>query len=123
MNNMQMPSMNMNNMQMPSMNMNNMQMPSMNMNNMQMPNMNNIHMSNSRDAPEIRAPENVQEILARIKNIQQQNNINSVNTTETQDEVSSNNDRLLSDTTISTSDNKKRGRKPMNKKPIISVST
>jgi hypothetical protein len=83
----------------------------------------NIHMSNSRDAPEIRAPENVKDILARIKNIQQQGNINSVNTTETQDELSSNNDRLLSDTTISTSDNKKRGRKPINKKPIISVST
>jgi hypothetical protein len=117
----QMP--NMNNMQMP--NINNMQMPNINMNNMQMPNMNmnNIHMSNSRDVPEIRAPENVQEILARIKNIQQQNNINSVNTTETQEEVSSNNDRLLSDTTISTSDNKKRGRKPVNRKPIISVST
>ena len=125
MNNMQMPSMNMNNMQMPNMNMNNMQMPSMNMNNMQMPsmNMNNIHMSNSRDVPEIRAPENVQEILARIKNIQQQNNINSVNTTETQEELSSNNDRLLSDTTISTSENKKRGKKPISKKPIISVST
>jgi hypothetical protein len=83
----------------------------------------NIHMSNSGDAPEIRAPENVKDILARIKNIQQQGNINSVNTTETQDELSSNNDRLLSDTTISTSDNKKRGRKPINKKPIISVST
>jgi hypothetical protein len=83
----------------------------------------NIHQSNTRDAPEIRAPENVQEILARIKHIQQQNNINSVNTTETQDEQSSNNDRLLSDTTISNSDTRKRGKKQPNKKPIISINT
>ena len=78
-----------------------------------------ISKGNSRDIPEIRAPENVAEILSRIKNIQSQANIN---TTETQEENSSNNDRLLSDVTLSASDAKKRGRKPT-KKPLISINT
>jgi hypothetical protein len=78
-----------------------------------------ISKGNSRDIPEIRAPENVAEILSRIKNIQSQANIN---TTETQEENSSNNDRLLSDVTLSASDPKKRGRKPT-KKPLISINT
>jgi hypothetical protein len=83
------------------------------------PSSNFSHMSNSRDGPEIRAPENVQEILSRIKNIQQQSNINTnTNTTDTQDELSSNNDRLLSDTPVNPNEQKKRGRKP-----IISIST
>ena len=74
---------------------------------------------NSRDIPEIRTPENVAEILSRIKNIQSQANIN---TTDTQEENSSNNDRLLSDVTLSTSDNKKRCKKSV-KKPLISINT
>ena len=41
----------------------------------------------SRNIPDIRAPENVAEILSRIKKIQAQSNIN---TTETQEENSSN---------------------------------
>jgi len=78
-----------------------------------------ISKGNSRDIPEIRTPENVAEILSRIKNIQSQANIN---TSETQEENSSNNDRLLSDVTLSASDPKKRGRKST-KKPIISINT
>ena len=72
--------------------------------------------SMSRDIPDIRAPENVQDILSRIKHIQQNNNIN--NTSETQEE-SAVNDRLISDSTLS--ENKKRGRKP--KKSLISIDT
>ena len=78
-----------------------------------------ISKGNSRDIPEIRAPDNVAEILSRIKNIQSQANIN---TTETQEENSSNNDRLLSDVTLSASDLKKRGKKST-KKPLISINT
>lgn len=74
------------------------------------------HTSMSRDIPDIRAPENVQDILSRIKHIQQNNNIN--NTSETQEE-STINDRLISDSTLS--ENKKRGRKP--KKSLISINT
>jgi hypothetical protein len=79
-----------------------------------------INKGNSRDIPEIRAPENVAEILSRIKNIQSHANIN---TTETQEENSSRNDRLVSDVTISTSDPKKKKRynKPMSKKSSISL--
>jgi hypothetical protein len=71
----------------------------------------------TRDIPDIRAPENVQEILSRIKHIQQNNNSLN-NTTETQEE-STINDRLVSDSTLS--ENKKRGRKP--KKSLISINT
>jgi hypothetical protein len=78
---------------------------------------NNQKMSMSRDVPEIRAPENVQEILSRIKHIQQNNNSLN-NTTDTQEE-STINDRLVSDSTFS--ENKKRGRKP--KKTLISINT
>lgn len=75
---------------------------------------NQMHNSSmSRDAPDIRAPENVQEILSRIKHIQQNNN-----TSDTQEE-STINDRLVSDSTLS--ENKKRGRKP--KKSLISIDT
>ncbi len=75
---------------------------------------------NSRDIPDIRAPDNVAEILSRIKNIQSSANIN---TTETQDENSSNNDRLLSDATLSSTDPiKKRGRK-ISKAPLINIKT
>jgi hypothetical protein len=73
--------------------------------------------SMTRDGPEIRAPSNVQDILNRIKHIQQKNEVN-INTTETQDE-STVNDRLVSDSTFSES--KRRGRKP--RKPVISINT
>ena len=72
--------------------------------------------SNTRDIPEIRAPENVQEILSRIQTI----NKNNINTTETQEESTTNNDRLVSESTYS--DNKKRG-KGKAKKPVISINT
>jgi len=74
--------------------------------------------SNTRDVPEIRAPENVQEILSRIKTINKNNA--SINTTETQEESTTNNDRLVSESTYS--DNKKRG-KGKGKKPVISINT
>ena len=77
----------------------------------------NENLSMSRDIPDIRAPENVQEILSRIKHINQNHN-NLNNTTETQEE-STINERLISDSTLS--ENKKRGRKP--KKSLISINT
>jgi len=108
--NAQMPPMNA---QMPPMNT---QMPPTNLPNMNPPAIPQFT-SATRNLPEIRAPENVQDILNRIKTIQENNNIN---TTETQDETTTNNDRLVSESTYS--DNKKRGgRKP--KKPVISIDT
>jgi len=80
------------------------------------PNITQQYRSTTRDAPEIRAPSNVQDILSRIKTIQQNNNND---TTETQEETTTNNDRLVSESTYS--DNKKRGRKP--KKSVISINT
>lgn len=71
--------------------------------------------STTRDMPEIRAPENVKEILDRIKAIQQ----NQINTTETQDESTTNNDRIISDSTIS--ETKKKGKKT--KKPLLTIAT
>ena len=68
----------------------------------------------SRDMPDIRAPENVQEILNRIKNIQE----NQINTTETQEESTINNDRIISDSTIS---DRKKIKK--SKKPLLSIAT
>ena len=65
----------------------------------------------SKGVPEIRVPPNVQDILNRIKNVQA-----NTGNTDTQDETSSNNDRLISDTNISNKKNKKT-------KPSISVST
>jgi hypothetical protein len=65
----------------------------------------------SNGVPEIRVPPNVQDILNRIKNVQA-----NTGNTDTQDETSSNNDRLISDTNISNKKNKK-------SKPSISVST
>ena len=54
----------------------------------------------------IRAPENVNAILSRIKNIHQEIN---VNTTETQEESTVNNSRLVSESTFS--DARKKGKK------------
>jgi hypothetical protein len=65
--------------------------------------------------PDIRAPEQVKDILNRIHNLQPSTIKPSA--TETQDETSSNNDRLVSETTLSES--KKKGRKP--KKSNISI--
>lgn len=65
--------------------------------------------------PDIRAPDQVKDILNRLHNMQS-STIKPSNT-DTQDETSSNNDRLLSDTTLSES--KKKGRKP--KKSNISI--
>lgn len=68
----------------------------------------------SNGVPEIRAPSNVQDILARIKQAQA-----AAGHTDTQDESSTNNDRILSDANVSES---KRGRKPK-PAPAISIST
>ena len=71
--------------------------------------------SNTRDIPEIRAPENVQEILNRIRNQ------NLANNTDSMDDGSSNNERLLSD--VNLSDSKKgKGKKVPMTKPSISVN-
>jgi hypothetical protein len=93
-----------------------MQQPQFSNNNQMQPQQFSNNSSMSRDIPDIRAPENVQEILSRIKHIQQNNNSLN-NTTETQE--STVNDRLVSDSTFS--ENKKRGRKP--KKSLISIDT
>ena len=69
---------------------------------------------NQTGVPEIRAPSNVQEILNRIKQSQA-----NIGTTDTQDETSSNNDRIVSDVNVSES---KRGRKPKTA-PSIYIST
>jgi len=68
----------------------------------------------SNGVPEIRAPSNVQDILARIKQAQA-----AAGHTDTQDESSTNNDRILSDANVSES---KRGRKPK-APPAISINT
>jgi hypothetical protein len=69
-------------------------------------------------APDIRAPDQVKEILNRIHNIQP-SSIN-MSITETQDDSSSNNDRLLSETTLSDGNQRKRAvKKP--KKSAISI--
>jgi hypothetical protein len=69
--------------------------------------------------PEIRAPSNVQEILNRIKQTQ-----STIGTTDTQDETSSNNDRIVSDVNVSdgTVSESKKGRKPKTA-PSIYIST
>jgi hypothetical protein len=59
--------------------------------------------------PSIKTPENVKEILNRIHNVKPTVKAQINSGTETQDE-SANNDRLLSDSTLSES--KKKGRKP-----------
>lgn len=56
--------------------------------------------------PEIRAPNAVKDILARLHEVPSQKPMNN----DTQDETSSNNDRIISDSTLSES--KRRGRKP-----------
>jgi hypothetical protein len=73
------------------------------------------HNSASRDGPQIKSNDDVNEILKRIKTIQK----NEVISTETQETSTINNDRLVSDSIISTAT--KKGRKP--KKPSISINT
>ena len=70
-------------------------------------------------APTIRAPDQVKDILSRIHNLQASNI--KPNNTETQDETSSNNDRIVSESTMSDSNpnKKKYARKP--KKSGISI--
>jgi len=70
-------------------------------------------------APEIRAPANVRDILNRLKQSQA-----NIATTDTQDETSSNNDRIVSDVNVSdgTISDTKKGRKPKTT-PAIYIST
>lgn len=67
--------------------------------------------------PNIKAPDQVKEILNRIHNIQSTNT--KPMTADTQDETTSQNDRLLEDSTLSESTKRKAGRKP--KKANISI--
>jgi hypothetical protein len=69
-------------------------------------------------APDIRAPDQVKEILNRIHNIQP-SSIN-MSITETQDDSSSNNDRLLSETTLSDGNPRKKAVRKT-KKSAISI--
>ena len=70
----------------------------------------------SNKIPEIRAPSNVQDILNRIK--QSQGN-KAGHTTETQEESSSNNDRILSDANLTDSKKGRKAKAP----PAISIAT
>ena len=69
-------------------------------------------------APDIRAPEQVKEILNRLHNIQP-GTIN-MSITDTQDDSSSNNDRLISETTLSDGNPRKRAVRKT-KKSAISI--
>jgi hypothetical protein len=69
---------------------------------------------NQSKSIEIKAPPNVQEILNRIKQSQA-----TIGTTDTQDESSSNNDRIVSEVSVSET---KKGRKPKTA-PSIYIST
>ena len=73
-----------------------------------------INKINQSKSIEIKSSKNVQEILDRIKQSQAH-----IGTTETQDESSSNNDRIVSDVNVSES---KKGRKPKTV-PAIYIST
>ena len=68
----------------------------------------------SGGVPEIRAPSNVQDILSRIKKAQA-----NAGHTDTQEESSTNNDRILSDANVSESKRGKKFRAP----PAISINT
>jgi len=88
-----------------------------NQNNQQQPSMNNLFMnppmipSVTPNRTEIRAPDNVKDILSRIKG--------SASLAETTEDNSSNNDRIISDVNVSDS---KRGRKPKST-PSININT
>jgi hypothetical protein len=66
--------------------------------------------------PEIRAPENVQEILNRIRNQNLNTNTDSI------DSAGSNNDRLVSDVNLSDSKKGKKGKKQNISIPSISIN-
>jgi hypothetical protein len=68
--------------------------------------------------PDIRAPENVKDILNRIHNLQPKNKLSN---TETQDDTTSNNDRLVSEITITDSNSKRKQPKRQLKKANISI--
>jgi hypothetical protein len=69
------------------------------------------------NVPDIRAPEQVKSILDRLHNIKP-SNIKS-NNTDTQDESTSNNDRIVEESTVSESNNKK---KPLRKQKKSNIS-
>jgi hypothetical protein len=69
--------------------------------------------------PNIRAPDQVKDILSRIHSMP--SSTIKPSATETQDETSSNNDRLVSETTLSESNPKKRVQKKAPKKSNISI--
>jgi len=72
---------------------------------------------NNNRSPDIRAPDQVKDILSRIHNIQP----STLRPTDTQDETSSNNDRLISEANYSENNPKRRqNRKPI-KKANISI--
>jgi len=73
-------------------------------------------MNKNKIVPEIRAPENVHEILSRIRNENLNNNTDSI------DDGSSNNDRLVSDVNLSDSKKGKKGKKAISI-PSISINT
>jgi hypothetical protein len=70
----------------------------------------------NNNKPSIRAPDKVKDILNRIHNLQP-TNINQ-NNTETQDESSVNNDRIISDSTISETNSKRKYNKKVTKSNI-----
>ena len=76
---------------------------------------NNFENTNNQE-PSIKAPENVKDILNRIHTLSGTIRSNA----DTQDEVSSNNDRLISETTLS--ENPKRKYQKKNKKANIVIT-
>jgi predicted Zn-dependent protease len=68
--------------------------------------------------PDIRAPEQVKNILDRLHNI---NPSNRPTNTDTQDESSSNNDRIIEESTVSESNSNKRKQMKKVKKSNISI--
>ena len=69
--------------------------------------------------PDIRAPTQVKDILNRIHNVQ--SSTIKAGASDTQDESSSNNDRLISETTLSEGNPKKRNTARKTKKSALSV--
>ena len=60
------------------------------------------------ERPDIRAPDQVKDILSRIHNVQSTGKGGFAGNTETQDETSSQNDRLVSETTLSENNPRRR---------------
>jgi hypothetical protein len=85
---------------------------------MEMKSKNNINEMLQSQKINIETPDNVKNILERIHNISGTNIVNNV---DTQDEISSNNDRLISDTTLS-DNNPKKKQVRKNKKSNIVIS-